>query len=72
MKTQPYWIDTVKNSCQSCHALGSKVLLVCSSTSTHASTDADTMARDLRKLGVDAERHTERKSQATGRSQDPQ
>jgi hypothetical protein len=24
MKTQPYWIDTVKNSCQSCHALGSK------------------------------------------------
>ena len=24
MKTQHYWIDTVKNSCQSCHALGSK------------------------------------------------
>ena len=24
MKTQPYWIDTVKNSCQSCHAIGSK------------------------------------------------
>ena len=24
MKTQPYWIDTIKNSCQSCHALGSK------------------------------------------------
>ena len=24
MKKQPYWIDTVKNSCQSCHALGSK------------------------------------------------
>jgi hypothetical protein len=23
MKTQAYWIDTVKNSCQSCHALGS-------------------------------------------------
>src|ERR1700730_18023659 len=23
MKTQHYWIDTVKNSCQSCHALGS-------------------------------------------------
>src|SRR5215510_12952117 len=24
MKTQAYWIDSVKNSCQSCHALGSK------------------------------------------------
>ena len=24
MKTQHYWIDTLKNSCQSCHALGSK------------------------------------------------
>jgi len=24
MKSQNYWIDTVKNSCQSCHALGSK------------------------------------------------
>ena len=24
MKTQPFWIDTVKNSCQSCHAIGSK------------------------------------------------
>src|SRR5690349_2347783 len=23
MKTQAFWIDTVKNSCQSCHALGS-------------------------------------------------
>ena len=24
MKSQRYWIDTLKNSCQSCHALGSK------------------------------------------------
>jgi hypothetical protein len=24
MKTQAYWLDTVKNSCQSCHALGSR------------------------------------------------
>ena len=24
MKTQAYWVDTIKNSCQSCHALGSK------------------------------------------------
>ena len=24
MRRQRYWIDTIKNSCQSCHALGSK------------------------------------------------
>src|SRR5215470_331488 len=24
MKNQHYWIDTLKNSCQSCHALGSR------------------------------------------------
>jgi hypothetical protein len=24
MKSQPYWIDTLKNACQSCHALGPK------------------------------------------------
>ncbi len=24
MKTQDYWVDTVKNACQSCHALGSE------------------------------------------------
>jgi len=24
MKTQQDWIDTIKNSCQSCHALGSQ------------------------------------------------
>jgi hypothetical protein len=24
MKTQAYWIDTMKNSCQSCHALGTR------------------------------------------------
>jgi hypothetical protein len=24
MKTQHYWIDTVKNACQSCHAIGTK------------------------------------------------
>jgi hypothetical protein len=24
MKTQAYWVDSLKNSCQSCHALGSK------------------------------------------------
>ena len=35
-----------------CHALGAKVLLVCSSTSTHATSDPDAMARDLRKLAM--------------------
>ena len=37
---------------QMCHALGSPVLLVCSSTSTHASEDLDVLARDLRKLAM--------------------
>jgi len=35
-----------------CHALGSKVLLVCSSTSTHATADPDALASDLRKLAM--------------------
>ena len=35
-----------------CAALDCRVLLVCSSTSTHASTDLDAMARDLRKLAM--------------------
>ena len=47
-----YKIDVAKSMLEMCAALGSKVLLVCSSTSTHASTDADTMARDLRKLAI--------------------
>ena len=35
-----------------CHALGSKVLLVCSTTSTHATEDSDAYVRDLRKLAM--------------------
>jgi sugar phosphate isomerase/epimerase len=35
-----------------CHTLGSKVLLVCSSTSAHASGEAGLLARDLRKLAT--------------------
>ena len=35
-----------------CHSLGSKVLLVCSSTSVHASDDKAHLARDLRKLAM--------------------
>jgi len=35
-----------------CHALGSKVLLVCSSTSAHASGDSELLVRDLQKLAM--------------------
>lgn len=47
-----YKIDVAKSMLEMCHALGSKVLLVCSSTSTHATGDPDALARDLRKLAV--------------------
>lgn len=47
-----YKIDVAKSMLEMCHALGSKVLLVCSSTSTHASDDPDVLARDLRKLAM--------------------
>ena len=47
-----YKIDVAKSMLEMCHALGSTVLLVCSSTSTHATEDADALARDLRKLSM--------------------
>jgi sugar phosphate isomerase/epimerase len=47
-----YKIDVAKSMLGMCAALGAKVLLACSSTSTHASTDLDAMARDLRKLAM--------------------
>lgn len=47
-----YKIDVAKAMLEMCHALGSRVLLVCSSTSTHATSDADALARDLRKLAM--------------------
>jgi sugar phosphate isomerase/epimerase len=47
-----YKIDVAKSMLEMCHALGSKLLLVCSSTSTHATGDADALARDLRKLAM--------------------
>jgi sugar phosphate isomerase/epimerase len=47
-----YKIDVAKSMLGLCAALGAKVLLACSSTSTHASTDLDAMARDLRKLAM--------------------
>jgi len=47
-----YKIDIAKSMLEMCSALGAKVLLVCSSTSVHASGEADDLARDLRKLAM--------------------
>ncbi len=47
-----YKVDVAKSMLEMCHAVGAKVLLVCSSTSTHATDDADAMAGDLRKLAM--------------------
>lgn len=47
-----YKIDIAKSMLEMCAALGSKILLVCSSTSVHASQDQEVIARDLRKLAM--------------------
>jgi sugar phosphate isomerase/epimerase len=47
-----YKIDIAKSMLDMCAALGSKILLVCSSTSQHASQDLDVIAKDLRKLAM--------------------
>ena len=47
-----YKIDMAKAMLEMCHAVGARLLLVCSSTSTHAGTDPDLLARDLRKLAM--------------------
>ena len=47
-----YKVDVAKSMLEMCAALGAEVLLACSSTSQHASTDPDDMARDLRKLAM--------------------
>ena len=47
-----YKIDIAKSMLEMCAALGSSVLLVCSSTSIHASADRDVLAKDLRKLAM--------------------
>jgi sugar phosphate isomerase/epimerase len=47
-----YKIDIAKSMLEMCAAVGAKVLLVCSSTSTHATADPDALARDLRKLAM--------------------
>jgi sugar phosphate isomerase/epimerase len=47
-----YKVDIAKSMLRMCEALGSRVLLACSSTSRHASEDFDDIARDLRKLAM--------------------
>jgi len=47
-----YKVDIAKTMLEMCAALGCKVLLACSSTSTHATQDLDPIARDLRKLAM--------------------
>jgi len=47
-----YKIDIAKSMLDMCAATGSKVLLVCSSTSRHATDDVQALARDLKKLAM--------------------
>lgn len=47
-----YKVDMAKSMLQMCEALGSGVLLACSSTSRHATGDIDALACDLRKLAM--------------------
>ena len=47
-----YKVDIARSMIEMCAALGSPVLLACSSTSAHASDDRDAIARDLRKLAM--------------------
>jgi sugar phosphate isomerase/epimerase len=47
-----YKVDIAKGMLQMAHALGAPLLLVCSSTSQHASGDLDAIVRDLRKLAM--------------------
>ena len=47
-----YKVDVAKAMLQMCRALGSRVLLACSSASPHASGEAEDLVRDLRKLAM--------------------
>ncbi|MDQ3059940.1 MAG: sugar phosphate isomerase/epimerase [Pseudomonadota bacterium] len=47
-----YKVDIARAMLEMCAALGSEVLLACSSTSRHASEDLDLIAADLRKLAM--------------------
>jgi sugar phosphate isomerase/epimerase len=47
-----YKVDIAKAMLQMCHDLGARVLLVCSSTSSHATADFDALKKDLQKLAM--------------------
>ena len=47
-----YKIDIARSMLEMCHAVGARVLLVCSSTSVHATDQVQALARDLRKLAM--------------------
>jgi len=47
-----YKMDIAKSMLEMSHAVGAKLLLVCSSTSVHASEDPQRLANDLRKLAL--------------------
>jgi sugar phosphate isomerase/epimerase len=47
-----YKVDIARSMLEMCAATGSEVLLACSSTSKHASSDLDHIARDLEKLAM--------------------
>jgi sugar phosphate isomerase/epimerase len=52
-----YKIDIAKAMLEMCSALGSRVLLVCSSTSAHATNDSEVLKKDLQKLAMLAVPH---------------
>jgi sugar phosphate isomerase/epimerase len=47
-----YKVDIAKAMLEMCHALGARVLLCCSSTSSHATHEAGVLIRDLQKLAM--------------------
>jgi sugar phosphate isomerase/epimerase len=47
-----YKVDMAKSMIEMCNALGSRLLLACSSTSQHATGEPEAVARDLRKLAM--------------------
>ncbi len=47
-----YKIDIAKSMLEMCHALDCGVILMCSSTSTHATSDTEALVKDLRKLAM--------------------
>ncbi len=47
-----YKIDIAKSMLEMCHALDCGVMLMCSSTSTHATSEIDALVKDLRKLAM--------------------